>query len=182
MATEQTTTSIFKNVAAGLDHFDPFQGFVDEGKGLNLRFGFKIGEINLLLNKSTMSEVIKDATIYPLPNTPPWIQGILNLRGILVPVFNLKKHIEQNNSSKSKRDTLLVIDKGERAFAVYIDELPNSIDLDNEDFIKSEIPPNIPQILKNYTDEAFSLGEEIWLDIDYDAFIKDITHEFSTNN
>ena len=178
MAIEQT--SVFKNVAAGVDHFDPFQGFVDEGQVLNLRFGFRIGEINLLLNESAMSEVVKNVAIYPLPNTPPWIQGILNLRGILVPVFNIRKHLEQDNTN-SKRDILLVIDKGERSFAVYIDQLPNSIDLDSEDFFKSEIPPDIPQLLKTHTNEAFSSGKEIWLDIDYDAFIKDITQDFSTN-
>lgn len=178
MTTEQTTDSVFKNVAAGLDHFDPFQGFVDDEKELNLRYGFRLGEINFLINEFTMCEVVKKPIIYPIPNTPSWIQGLINLRGILVPVLNIKKHIEQDNDDK-KSDTLLVIDRGERAVATFIDDLPNSINIDDEDFIKTTVPDNTSEILKKYTTGVFSLKQEIWLDIDYDTFIKHMTKDYS---
>jgi len=175
---DQITESDFINIAPGTDHFDPSQGIIDESQSLNLRFGFRLGEINFLINKFTMCEVVKRPTIYSMPNTPSWIQGLINLRGILVPVFDIKKQLNQTNDN-NKNDTLLVIDKGERTFATYIDALPNSIDIDDENFIKTTVPTDIPEILEKYVVETFSLEQEIWIEINYDAFINDITKDYS---
>ncbi|MCZ6803278.1 MAG: hypothetical protein O7D86_04910 [Proteobacteria bacterium] len=46
MTTEQTTDSLLNNVAAGLDHFYPFLGFVNDDQQINLRYGFRLGELN----------------------------------------------------------------------------------------------------------------------------------------
>lgn len=178
MATEQTTPSILNNVAAGLDHFDPFQGFVDDGETLNIRYGFRLGKINFLVNKFSMSEIVIKPVIYSIPNTPSWIQGLINLRGILVPVFDIKKRIEQD-SDERKNDTLIVLDKGERAFATFIDALPDSINVDEVDFIQIAPPDDIPEILKGHTTEAYKLNEEVWLELDYDTFIKNMTKDYS---
>ncbi len=178
MATEQPTQSILDNVAAGLDHFDPFQGFVEDGKKLNIRYGFRLGKINFLVNEFSMSEVVKKPVIYSIPNTPSWIQGLINLRGILVPVLDLKKRIEQNDEKK-RGDTLLVIDKGERAFATFIDALPDSINMDDADIKVITVPDNIPDILKGYATEAFEIKEEVWLELNYDTFVKHMTKDYS---
>lgn len=179
MATEQTTDSILNNVAAGLDHFDPFQGFVDDGKQLNLRYGFRLGGINFLVNEFSMCEVVKKPTIYSIPNTPSWVQGLINLHGILIPVFDIKKRIKQDSDEKNN-DFLLIIDKGERAFATFIDSLPDTINLDDNDFTKTIIPDDAPEIIKQYITEAFELEKEIWIDLDYDAFIKHVTQDYSS--
>ncbi len=177
MSEEQTKNSFFSGVGAGLDLFDPFQGFVDEDKQLNLRYGFRLGEVNFLINQMMMCEVVQNAIIYPIPNTPSWIQGLINLRGILVPVLNIKKHIGQQND---RGKVLLVLDRGERAFATYVDSLPKSINLDTDNFEQIETPEDVPESLKDYISESYRLDDELWLDINYDAFIKHITRDFSS--
>jgi purine-binding chemotaxis protein CheW len=177
---QEPTESTLNNVAAGLEHFDPFQGFIDDSQQLNLRYGFRLGEINFLTNELAMSEVVIKPTIYSIPNTPSWIVGLLNLRGILVPVLNIKKQIGQEEVSDDKdKNTLLILDKGERAFAMFIDALPVSINLDDDEFVKTTVPENIPKILDKYCIGAFSLKQEVWLEVDYDAFIQYITRDFS---
>ena len=180
LATEQPTQSILDNVAAGLDHFDPFQGFVEDGEKSNIRYGFRLGKINFLVNEFSMSEVVMKPVIYSIPNTPSWIQGLINLRGILVPVFNIKKLIEQS-SEKKRSDTLLIIDKGERAFATFIDALPDSINMDDTDIKKITVPDDIHESLKEHATEAYEIKEEIWLELNYDTFVKHMTKDYSTH-
>ena len=177
MAEEQT--SILDNVK-GLDHFDPFQGFVDDEASLNIRYGFRLGNINFLLNEAAMSEIVTKPLIYPIPNTPSWIQGLINLRGILVPVFNIKKCIKQENKDDNKNH-LLVIDKGERAFATFIDSLPDSINVDEVELIDTSIPDELPDMLKTHVTTALKINNEVWLELDYDAFIKELTKDYSDN-
>ena len=178
MVTEQTKNSILNNVSAGLDHFDPFQGFVDDGKTLNVRYGFRLGEIKFLINQFSMSEVVMNPVIYSLPNTPSWIQGLINLRGILVPVFNIKKYIDQNNDDNNST-TLLIIDKGEQAFATFIDALPDSINIDEVNLKQTATPGNAPENLKAYITDTYELNNEIWFELDFDAFIKNMTRDYS---
>lgn len=178
MATQDSKNLVLKNVLAGLDIFDPFQGLVDDDTGLNLRYGFRLGDINFLIRQSMMCEVIQKPTIFPIPNTPSWIRGLINLRGILVPVLNIEEHLERRESEE-KSDNLLVIDRGERAFGIFINALPDSINLDEEQLTPTTIPKNIPGVLKRFIIGAFSLNEETWLDIDYDGFIKHITRDYS---
>jgi len=179
LATEQNTQSILDNVTAGLDHFDPFQGFIDDDKALNLRYGFRIGNLNFLVNQFSMCEVVKKPVIYSIPNTPSWIQGLINLRGILVPVFNIKKHLGQETEDNNKNETLIVLDKGERAFATFIETLPDSMNLDDADFSQTSIPDDISETLKRHVIEANEFKEEIWLEINYDALIKEMTKDYS---
>lgn len=179
MAPEQTTESILDNVAAGLDHFDHFRGFVEDGKKLNLRYGFRLGKIYFLINNFTTCEVVIKPTIYPIPNTPSWVQGLINLHGILIPVFNIKKRIGEKSDDDKKKDTLIIIDKGERAFATFIDALPDSINLDDGNFIRITVPDDVPEIIKEYITEAYELKKEIWLELNYDALIKNLTKDYS---
>ena len=80
-----------------LGRFRPAAGTgvsTDAANEAPLRYGFTVGKVALLMRSDCMSEVVKPPPIYPIPNTPPWLSGILNLRGNLVPVFDLRPRYE----------------------------------------------------------------------------------------
>lgn len=56
-----------------------------------LRYGFSIGSLNFVYDVHIPCELVKGTAIYSVPNTPIWMLGLINLRGSLVPVFNLEK-------------------------------------------------------------------------------------------
>ncbi len=167
MAIRQTNDSIAD--------LDTYRFFIDESKRLNLRYGFRLGKVNLLIRQFTACEVLQKPTLFPIPNVPVLVEGVINLRSILVPVFNIREHLQQ--APQNDNTLLLVIDKGERAFATYIEALPDCINLDDEDFDETECSQDLPKTLKPYVTKAFLRNEEIWLEVDYDAFIEGIIIE-----
>jgi purine-binding chemotaxis protein CheW len=46
---------------------------------------------------SYAQEIIRIPKFTPLPNTPSFIEGVFNLRGKVIPVFDLKKNLEWIN-------------------------------------------------------------------------------------
>jgi purine-binding chemotaxis protein CheW len=42
---------------------------------------------------ASLEEVLMPATLRPLPATPPWLLGLLNLRGAGLPVIDLRAHL-----------------------------------------------------------------------------------------
>jgi chemotaxis signal transduction protein len=48
-----------------------------------------IGNIGLVLPKHEVSELIERPAVCRLPNTLPWLDGVISVRGSMIPVFDL---------------------------------------------------------------------------------------------
>jgi purine-binding chemotaxis protein CheW len=62
------------------------------------------------LDVSTTREVIEFSHVTPIPKTPPWIRGILNLRGSVLPVLDLKQKLGMGATERSRDVCVLILD------------------------------------------------------------------------
>jgi len=130
------------------------------------RHGFWIGNIGLLLPKESISEVSVGLAICRLPNTPCWLVGMSNLRGNMVPIFDLSVLFDIQIEKSLKR-TLLLLKLDEEWVGVYSDRLPARILLDSESKL-NKIPP-IPEQLHPFVHSAYQ-QTDIWLDWEINSF------------
>ena len=132
-----------------------------------IRFGFRVGNIGLLVPPGMLSELVDDTDVYPLPTTPDWFHGLINLRGGLVPVFDLKKlfRVEEQGGDKTN---LLVLNAGAAAVGVLIDGLPLTLDISK----RLQQPPPLPPILRENSHAVYVRGKEIWVELDFDGFFR----------
>lgn len=126
------------------------------------RYGFRIGSIGLLMAPEKLSEVVVKANVYPIPTTPIWFNGLINLRGNLVPVFDLKKLFGMEEEEDS-RSSLLVMDRGDKAVATPLDGLPRAIRTDHP---LQPLPP-VPSVLRAHVRAAYLQADDVWLDVDF---------------
>lgn len=71
-----------------------------------------------------VTEVLKDTTITRIPNTPNFIEGVMNLRGDYITVINLKKFLSlPNNANKSEKNPVIIISNNELKLALLIDKI-----------------------------------------------------------
>lgn len=131
-------------------------------KRQRVRYGFHIGNLGLLIGADTVSEVLEQTAIYPIPHTPRWLSGLINLRGNLVPVFDLKRFFELGHKTAA-RQHLLVLDRGETTVATLIDGLPQAASLNRK---LSRLPP-LPQVLQTHVSSAFVDNGSVWLEFDH---------------
>jgi twitching motility protein PilI len=134
-------------------------------QGQPMRFGFRVGQLRLLITPQTFSEVVMQAVIYPLPIVPIWFLGLLNQRGNLLPVFDLHQLLEAGNRSHDKR-TVLVLDQGSDAVGIPIDGMPQAITLKQT---LGHVPP-LPTVLAAHVLTAYTTGEMVWLEFDHRGF------------
>jgi twitching motility protein PilI len=114
-----------------------------------------------------LSELVDDTEIYPLPTTPDWFGGLINLRGGLVPVFDLKKLFASDESDGGKQN-LLVLNAGPGAVAVLIDGLPLTLDISKR---PPQTPP-LPEILREHSQAVYLREQAIWVDFDFDGLFR----------
>ena len=55
--------------------------------------GFKIGRDLFGVNILMMKEIIREAEITAIPDSPEFIEGVINLRGDIIPIIDLRKRL-----------------------------------------------------------------------------------------
>jgi purine-binding chemotaxis protein CheW len=69
---------------------------------------FELGNENYGLDISTVEGIIKMQTIIKMPKAPEFVEGVTNLRGMVVPVIDLRKRFGLP-SIENNRDTRIVV-------------------------------------------------------------------------
>ncbi|MCS3902491.1 twitching motility protein PilI [Methylohalomonas lacus] len=184
---EQDTLANLTGMMVGqsLDHFDPFQGLTDHEEKAeqlrNMRYGFRIGGQHILIDSHTLCEVVQNVEIYRIPNTRPWVLGVINLRGNLVPVFDFLKRLD-NTAVHADDQRLLVLDQGERAVGIYIDGLPQALQIDpDEPEQRAAIPIDLPESIHEHVNAAFRYGEQVWLEVDHRELFAELLADSGMN-
>jgi purine-binding chemotaxis protein CheW len=89
---------------------------------------FRLGNEEYAISITQVKEIIqyKDAT--KLPNTPEYMEGIITLRGKVIPVVNLALRLELTTSKESDRRVLIVETAG-REIGIVVDDVTEVIRL-----------------------------------------------------
>jgi twitching motility protein PilI len=138
-----------------------------------LRHGVAIGPFNVLLPADTVSEVVKGSVVYPIPKTAGWVKGLLNLRGNLVPVFNLAEHFD-GSAEGLEKPQLIAVGKAEQAIALMVDGIPRLAST-RQAISHAALP--LPDGIKNHVRAAFVEEEIMWLEIDLPGLIESLTDQ-----
>ena len=155
--------------SAALNRFKPPRGIatgIAPVERQRARYGFQIGDIGLLIGQDTSSEVLERAPVYPLPKAPTWLLGLVNLRGNLVPVFDVKPLLELEGGDAQDKRRLLILGGGDKAVGIMIDGLPQLAATNN---VLSRLPP-LPAALRPYVAKAYVRDNAVWLEFDHYGF------------
>jgi len=71
--------------------------------------GFVIGEELFGVDILTVQEIIRDAAITPIPDAPDFLEGVINLRGSIIPVIDLRKRLKLIRIEDLQADPWIVI-------------------------------------------------------------------------
>jgi twitching motility protein PilI len=134
---------------------------------------FRIGDIGLLIPQNIISEVADKLAYCQLPNTRAVLFGMANLRGKIIPLFDLHELFSFAIPGGVKRK-VLIIGSGENAVAVMISELPQRIVVSAEQRLHN-VPP-MPEVLKPYLKSCYQ-KDGVWLDIDYHGFFTSLGNQ-----
>ena len=79
-------------------------------------------------------------SVTPIPNTPKYIKGVINLRGTIVPIFDLRERFNLETIAYGVTTVVIVLkvhgDNGERTMGIVVDAVSEVHNID-EDVMKS---------------------------------------------
>ncbi|HWQ67386.1 MAG TPA: chemotaxis protein CheW [Methanospirillum sp.] len=148
------------------------KGKVDEG----LQFvEFILGKEYFAVNLFHTREVLTPSEITPLPSAPPYIKGVMDLRGSITTIIDLKTlmHIT-TESINAKRSRIIILDQqiSEKPVGILVDDVYSvsthtSADIDREADHKTHNARNIMGIIRKTLKEGARETHKLilWLDI-----------------
>jgi len=149
------------------------EGTKEEGDTFEqIRYGFELDSIGILIPSGMVCEVIDMQRVFLLPNAPAELSGLINLRGNLVPVFDLSRlmHVQEDNAENKDNNQdlyMIIIGSDVKAMAFIINTLPQPIPTEQ---YEPELPP-IAEKVRKFVVNAYSFQQRIWIDLDLEAFL-----------
>jgi twitching motility protein PilI len=161
---------------AALAHFEPPEGAHQAAVGqvrqeTRARYGFRVGDLGLLINPDAGSEVLDMIQVATLPNMPPGFSGLINLRGNLVPLYELRILLGIAQRPAGAATRVLVFGQGEQAVGVIIDNNPRALTA------LRPLPnfPQLPEALEKHVPAGYVQDDKIWLEFDHGTFFEEIS-------
>jgi purine-binding chemotaxis protein CheW len=84
---------------------------------------FALGEIELALDIADVREINRLSPITRLPHVPAYIEGVINLRGQLVPIVDLRTRLGLRPKSPPKTARIIVAEIGDRLIGMIVDRV-----------------------------------------------------------
>jgi purine-binding chemotaxis protein CheW len=114
---------------------------IDEDEGLMQFVGFGIGKEHFGVNILTVQEIIRSTDVTSVPNSPTFVEGVINLRGDIIPVIDLRKRLGLFNPEQNvKRNWILILRIGNHIAGFIVDNVTKVLKV-AEDSI--DPPPSI---------------------------------------
>ncbi len=113
---------------------------------------FFLGKEEYGLPIERIKEIIYVKDIKIVPNSPEDVVGVINLRGTILPVIDLKKKLNMGSSKVKSKSRIIVVE-----------ELPDNMGL---------LVDSVPQVVKISSEQIIPSAEEVVKELD--GYIKDV--------
>lgn len=130
---------------------------------------FKVGDELYALDIMRIREIIRPQKLTVVPKAPRFIEGVINLRGAVIPVADLRKRFDQPCSSDARKHRIIICTVSGRIVGLLVDEV-----LEVRRYGRQDVAPS-PQFLKGPEAEFFlgvaRRGEDLVMVLDLDRIL-----------
>ena len=99
--------------------------------GKYLTFGIADEEYGLEILK--VREIIGIMEITSVPKTPPYVKGVINLRGKVIPVIDLRLKVGMPEADRTDQTCIIIVDVDNVEMGIIVDNVSEVLDIPAED-------------------------------------------------
>jgi purine-binding chemotaxis protein CheW len=115
-------------------------------------------------------EIISIMPVTPLPEFPDYIKGVINLRGGIIPVMDMRLRLRKEPEAYDTKTCIVIIEVNELSIGLIVDSVSEVT------FIESGSVVVTPELGNRadgrYVESVGLVGNDIWLILDCDKLIK----------
>jgi purine-binding chemotaxis protein CheW len=143
----------------------------EEKEQLMQLVGFTIGKEQFGVNILMVQEIIRSAPITSVPNSPDFIEGVINLRGNIIPVIELRKRLNLFQQDSSSLDSwILILEINSRVTGFIVDSVTRVLKIMESTI---EPPPEVvvAGLANQYIRGVCDIGEGLLIMLDFNRIL-----------
>jgi len=92
------------------------------------------------ININTIKEIVRVPELTTVPNAPPFLSGLTNLRNKVLPVIDSRRRLNLSEAKLSDNSRILVLDTKGSTTGIIVDKVKGVVSIDDK---RTEMPPEI---------------------------------------
>src|SRR5579863_3753411 len=101
--------------------------------------GFRVGRETFGVPISLVHEIVRVPDITSVPEAPDYVEGVINLRGKIISVIDLRKRFGEKEISSSKKNRILVVEVEHKMVGLIVDSASEVLKVPENEI---DLPPN----------------------------------------
>lgn len=136
--------------------------------GIQKFLTFRLGDESYGVEIERVQEIKGYSTVTPLPNCPSYVRGVLNLRGVIVPVVDLRKRFGMVDVDYTNRNAIIVLVTQGRLAGLLVDDVSDVIDVPRGEV---HAPPIGVGSAANFVRGLARVGDGLMIQVDVEKVI-----------
>lgn len=114
---------------------------------MNLKIvSFELGREIYGIPVYEIEEILRVPDIAEVPNTKDFMEGVINLRGNIVPVINVALKFQLDSKDVDDESRIIVIEEGEESVGILVDKVNEVIKIDEKEIEEEpDVSTGIPK-------------------------------------
>ena len=130
---------------------------------------FSIGKETYGVEIKYVIEIIGIQTITEIPELPEYIKGIINLRGKIIPVMDVRIRFKKEPIEYNDRTCVIIVDINDISIGLIVDKVAEVIIIPDQDIVE---PPQMNKGNKNrYIKNMGKVGDDVKLLLDCEKLL-----------
>ena len=130
---------------------------------------FALDEQRFALALSSVERIVRVVDVTPLPSAPPIVLGIINVKGEVVPVYDLRRRFHLPEREIDLADQLMIARTSRQTVALLVDSVSGVLEIAEEEIAPAE--KILPEI--EYVRGVVKLQDGLVLIHDLEQFLSD---------
>ena len=125
---------------------------------------FRLGSGEYAIDIMQAKEIIKMEKITLIPNAPDFVEGVINLRGNIIPIIDLKKRFNLEEIEGDKNTGIIIVKIEDVDMGIIIDSISKVVSIANSDI--QPPPPMLSGIGQKYIKGVGKLEDKLLVVLD----------------
>lgn len=130
---------------------------------------FSVADQNFGVNINQIYQIIKPQEVFKVPNTPPFIEGLINLRGKVLTVFNLRKRFNLPEKANDEDTKVLIVNMNDMLLGFTVDSVTEIVRINDEDI--EDTPTTLRNFDRRFLSGVGKLGDKLILLLDLEKVL-----------
>jgi purine-binding chemotaxis protein CheW len=127
---------------------------------------FRLSDETYGIEITKIREIILVGEITRVPETPPYIKGLINLRSSVIPVIDLRARFALAENELSQDSRIMVLNVGRRTIGIVVDSVNEVLRISQEQI--SPAPPTVASLGNQYMTGLVRLEDQLLILLDVD--------------